>query len=307
MSGIYPSSVPPRGAGAYWLWSNRVWPEDRSIVTVAEHADQLVGHYAFLPFRLHIKAQLVRGGLGVNAFVASEARDKVYVFQISKQARAHAKDMGLQVLWAFPNANHRLIMEKVEGWHCVDVFKAFEKSPQDDGASCLALDSLDPLQPEQALQLDDFLEGCAGSSLIHVSQTYAAWINRYSRHPHNEYKFHFLRDGREPVAALVTKVYQDPGSGQTRGHVVDLATRDDAWTSEIIAALECYFRARVDKLSFWPMNAHFRASLTSAGFAQEGFDTFMGIKVLDPNLECLIPDLTSAEKWHLPMGMSDVF
>ncbi len=307
MSGLYPSYVPAGGAPAYWMWANRVWPEERSIVAVAEVRDQLVGHYAILPFRLQINGEFVSGGLGVNAYVAPAARDQVSIFQISKKARTLAKDAGLQVLWGFPNANYRLILEKVEGWHCVDLFKAFEKSPQEDRVSCLSLDSIDPLHPEQALYLNDFLDGCVSSALIGVSQTYTAWINRYSRHPYSEYQFHFLRDGREAVAALVTKVYQDPASGQTRGHVVDLAACDDAWNSEIIAALECYFKASVDKLSFWPMNTHFRASLTSAGFAQDGFDTYMAVKVLDSNLECLIPELTRSEKWHLPMGMSDVF
>jgi hypothetical protein len=43
------------------------------------------------------------------------------------------------------------------------------------------------------------------------------------------------------------------------------------------------------------------------GYADKGFSTFFGIKILDEKLLKIEDELTDVSNWNLVMGMSDVF
>ena len=303
---IFPPHTPAGDEGNYWLWANRIWPIESSIVMVAEEDGELVAHYAILPFRLVVNDRVVQGGMSIDAYVDPKARGKVPIFQVTKRCYPLAIERGIQVLWGFPNANYRLIVEKVEGWSPVDVFRSMEKQSTQVQGIPLELDQLSPSDPGDAFRLSEFLDSCRLPALIHVGQSYSAWFDRYVRHPLNEYEFHFVSQASRPVAAVVTKVYRDPETGTSIGHLVDLATADVESYESVVATIEKYFQATVDRLSIWPTNQHLRSVLEAAGYTPTGFETYFGIKIIDPSLNDLASMLQSIDRWHLPMGMSDV-
>ncbi|MDA7664098.1 GNAT family N-acetyltransferase, partial [bacterium] len=188
---------------AFWLWSNRVWPESRSIVTVAEEEGVVVGHYAILPLTLNVGNRKLSAGIGVHAFIAPSHRKKVPIFQISKKCYAQAKEAGLQLIWGFPNANYCLIQEKVEGWQRVELFDAWVKPVAQKDASRLKIKSIDPDDSTQLLQLNDLLDACSLGDRAGWGASLAGWLDRYHHHPQNTYQFHIAQSGAEAVAALV--------------------------------------------------------------------------------------------------------
>lgn len=292
---------------AFWIWSNRIWPESRSIVTVAEEDGLIVGHYAILPLTLQMGERRISAGIGVHAFVAPSHRNKVPIFQISKKCYAKAKEVGIQLIWGFPNANYRLIQEKVEGWRCVELFNAWEKPVTGSAPNGMALESIDPTDPDQLLRLNDLLDATSLSGRYGVLPSLSTWLNRYQYHPQNTYQFHLASIHGETVAALVTKLYHNPESGETVGHLIDVVTTGEAEVARIVSSLENWFSTRADKLCWWPINQEFREAMEAAGFKASGFSTFFGIKLLDPELEPMLPSLLDPLNWHLAMGMSDVF
>jgi hypothetical protein len=308
VSELFTRNTPYLRDAAFWLWIHRVWPTENSISVVAEDNGNIVGHYAILPMPLSLGSIPVRAGLGVHAFVAPEYRGKVPIFQITKKCYGLAKDAGIQMLWGFPNANYRLIQEKVEGWRCVELFNAYEKKPRTN-TSPLELVPINPDNASDWLRLSDYLDRFQHSGKSEACEsvpTLKGWYNRYVRHPQNDYGFHLAMQGGNEVAALVTKVYENRDTGEKVGHLVDLASAPPHDVA-LIATLEAWFSTRVDQLCFWPLRESFRKALESADFQATGFSTFFGIKLLDPDLEPHMSTILDTNSWELNMGMSDVF
>lgn len=307
ISELFSRLTPYKRDSDFWLWINRIWPEKPSIIAVAEDDGEIVGHYAILPFTIQYGDRLIRSGLGIHAFVAPDSRGKVPIFQISKKCYSLARDAGIQFLWGFPNANYRIIQEKVEGWQRVELFNAWEKTCAKQPNSSLELETINLGDANQLLRLSDFIDICPLGAHFGVTPSLKGWLNRYDRHPQNNYVFHLAMAGTQPVAALVTKIYNDPSSGIRNGHLVDLASLPSVNPTELITALDNWFASRADRLSFWPINPAFRAGLEATGFKDTGFSTFFGIKLLDPSLESIRDNLSDPANWNLVMGMSDVF
>ena len=61
-----------------------------------------------------------------------------------------------------------------------------------------------------------------------------------------------------------------------------------------------------DIFSVWQGDSLFRNSLLTLGFEQTGFETFLGVKVLDKSIAD-IEQLLDFNNWRLVMGDSDVF
>lgn len=308
VSELFTKNTPYLRDAAFWLWIHRVWPTGNSISVVAEDNGAIVGHYAILPMPLSLGSISVRAGLGVHAFVAPEYRGKVPIFQITKKCYGLAKDAGIQMLWGFPNENYRLIQEIVEGWRCVELFNAYEKKPQTNTAPL----ELVPINPDNAsdwLRLNDYLDQHQldeTSGACKSIPSLKGWYSRYVRHPQTDYGFHLATEHGNEVAALVTKVYENPDTGKKVGHLIDLAS-SPSHDVALISTLEAWFSTRVDQLCLWPLRESFRKALEAADFQASGFSTFFGVKLLDSELEPHISTILTPNSWELNMGMSDVF
>lgn len=291
----------------FWLWINRIWPESPSIVAVAEQDGEIAGHYAILPISIDHRGESIRCGLGIHAFIAPEHRGKVPIFHISKKCYELAKNAGIQMVWGFPNEKYRMIQEKVEGWVRVEEFNAWIKLTGRETQPDLTLKTLCQDNPEELRQLNDFLENNPMPCSFGMKPCLRLWLNRFVHHPQNHYDFHFAMRGDEIIAALVTKIHVDIASGSRLGHLIDYSFTDISHSARVVTLLEHHFRDQVDRLCFWPGNPALRSALEESGFAPDGFSTFFGIKILDPQLRSITQDLTDPANWNLTMAMSDVF
>ena len=59
----------------FWVWLNRLLPEEESIIHVAENNGQIIGHYAAIPQTINYKGQKIKAALGLHAYVAEEFRN----------------------------------------------------------------------------------------------------------------------------------------------------------------------------------------------------------------------------------------
>jgi hypothetical protein len=290
----------------YWLWINRIWPEQDSIIVVAEEDGILLAHYAILPIPIHIGGRIIPAGLGIHALVDPSARSKVPIFQITKRCYKIAKDRGIELLYGFPNRNFRLIQEKVEGWKCVRHFNALVKVAKPSNYTTLTLDNVRFDDPIARLRIHDLLEQTSDDSLFTTLPSYEGWIRRFALHPQTQYEFHIITKSGVDLGVIVSRIYKDV-SGVSEAQIVEMIAPKDFEQREVIAAFENHCAKFTDNVCLWPLDKNFETAAISSGYSSIGFDTFFGIKVLDPKLSDEYPKITNYAAWRLPMAMSDVF
>jgi hypothetical protein len=290
----------------FWLWTNRIWPNENSIVVVAENEGEIVAHYAILPLEIRRQGQALRAGLGIHALVAPSSRGKIPIFQVTKRCYQIAKEKGLVLLFGFPNKNFRLIQEKVEGWQCVSLFRAFEKAPIRHSSCEYTIDTIHLDTLNSSSRVHDLIERFANDSLYSHACSYAYWQRRFILHPQTVYGIHILMDGSRDLGVLVSRVFTTV-EGTTEGQVVDMVMEPGIQRIAVISAIENLFYGNTDKVCLWPLEPDFGSALRASGFSQTGFETFFGIKRLDPILASTHPNIGDISKWRLPMAMSDVF
>jgi hypothetical protein len=290
----------------FWLWINRIWPEQESIVVVAEDDGVVVAHYAILPSSVQISGKIIPSGLGVHALVDPAARGRIPIYQITKRCYQIAKERGLKLLYGFPNKNFRLIQEKVEGWHCVNQFNAYLKTPALSDGLGLSLHTLPFDERDLRISLHDLIERYRDESRYTVLPSFQRWIKRFTMHPQTSYGFHMLRQGSMDLGLLVSRIFTDV-NGCSEGQIVDMVVSRNLEQRSVIAAFENYCKPIIDKVCLWPLNQEFEEALISSGYTQTGFDTFFAIKVLDESILIEHPSIKQIGMWRLPMAMSDVF
>jgi len=295
---------------AFWLWINRIFPDQPAIIAVAEDGDEIVGHYAILPIMINFDGKRVLGGLGIHAFIAPPARTKVPIFAVSKYCYALAKNAGIRFVWGFPNKNYRIIQEKVEKWCCVDVFNAYEKQlPEPTKFQGKGrLEEVSFSDPIAMLVVNELVEKVSALASIQTDATLQSWVRRYRMHPQVDYRLLIYKEQEEVLGVIVTKRYEDPTGGQVVGHVLEYRLVEDSTVVDLIQATENYFYGSgVRKSVLWPSNSEFRCGLDSLGYESTGFDTFFGVKLLDPEFKDDFEAFKDVRNWNLTMGMSDVF
>lgn len=302
---LFQRHTPYRRDGDFWLWLNRLVPASPSLVAVAEVGGEVVGHYAILPVELRLAdGRPVLAGHGVHAFVSPAHRQSVGIFQISAHAYRMAQAAGLRFVFGFPNANYRLVQEKIERWRRVLLFKAWTKSagPIAAGAARLA-----PCDFRDDAQLHAAIEGWERAdrdfSLVQVAGQARWWHTRYLRHPHQPYEFHWLVESGERRGLVVAKIFQ--AEGETRAHIVDYVLAEGQAHQDLLAAFEQHYGGRVARFVHWPVDSGFTAALVEQGYAPDGFETWFGLRALGG--AAFDPKLFEASAWRLPMGFSDAF
>jgi hypothetical protein len=245
----------------------------------------------------------VLAGHGVHAFVSPEYRSAVSIFQVSAHAYRLAQAAGLQFLYGFPNANYRLVQEKIERWRSVALFKAWTKPAgvrPAVAARLSAADLTDDAQLHAALKLWE--QAGQGSATIRAAAPARWWQTRYLQHPQGPYHFHWLMVGNERRGLAVGKLFT--AEGETRAHLVDYVLAEGQVPDALLAAFEDAYVGRVARFVHWPVEASFTAALVEGGYQPDGFETWFGVRALGAPLD---PQLLDASAWRLPMGFSDAF
>lgn len=287
----------------FWVWLNRLQGE--SIAFVAEYNGKIIGHYALVPRDMFIDGKKVKAALAIHAFVDPDYRKKVFIFQITQKAYEYAEKEGYQLVYGFQNANYRMIAEKLEKWKRVDLFKSFEYDLRDkktdtiEGIDSSLIEDIDFIALYEISQIDD------KGSFVSLSSDARYWMERYMLHPQHLYDIYALRKDGRIIGYFVTKIYEN--SKVKYYHLIDYKLTSEAYYSDLLNAYEKLGREKhMDVLSVWQGDDAFKKAIEEIGYQQKGFETFLGIKILDDSL-IGVEDILNINNWRLVMGDSDAF
>lgn len=292
---------------AFWVWINRMLSDNKSIISVAEKDNQIIGHYAIIPRTCVINTKTYKTGLGIHAFVDPEYRDSISIFNITSHAYNTAKVKNIDFIYGFPNANYRLIQEKIEKWKKVALFNAFEKNSSNTEHDELFFkwELLDKNNFNTLFVLNELSELHSEYGNIFFKKSLIFLINRYLNHPQNLYQTWLLKGQEGYVGFIVTKIFE--AENEKRAHIIDFIL-SPAYTKEIlIKDFEIRFSNSVDKFVLWPFSKEFKQSLWKRSFLETGFETFFGIKFFSDASKEEENQILDFDNWYLSMGDSDAF
>ena len=288
----------------FWVWLNRIIG-GCSIAFVAEYEGKIIGHYAIVPRDMFYKGTIIKAALSVHAFVDPDYRNKVFIFQITQKLYQYAKQQGIQLIYGFPNANYRTIQLKIEKWKQVDLFKSFEYDLRENEATMI--DSLESsiIQDIDFTTLYEISQIEDNSSVVSLLSDARYWMERYMLHPQKLYDIYDLKKEGRIIGYFVTKIY---GNEDVKCfHLIDYKLLPEANYNDLLNAYEKLGREKdMDVLSVWQGDDTFKESILDKGFQQKGFETFLGIKVLDDSIMG-VEDILNINNWRLVMGDSDAF
>lgn len=292
----------------FWVWLNRLLSTKNPIIAVAEKNDSIIGHYAIIPRDCWIGEKSFSCGLGVHAFVHPDYRTQVSITSISAYAYKQAKFQGVDFIYGFPNANYRLIQEKIERWSRVAIFNAFEKT-----SSAVAhkpelyfiWEKVDKNCFNQYSELAEVLDDNKSTSKIRLDNSLVYFVNRFILHPQNLYTVWLLRD-KNKRAETVVVVKKFTADGVRRVHIVDYVISKENFLELMLADFEQKF-CDSDAFVHWAKDDLFRSLLVKNGYEASGFETFFGIKFLSDKAKQFKNELLVFNNWELSMGDSDAF
>ncbi len=289
----------------FWVWINRMLANKPSIVIVAEKNKQIIGHYAIIPQTCIVQGKEIPCGLGIHAFIHPDYRQEISIFSITASAYKKAYEAGMYFIYGFPNANYRLIQEKIERWKKVALFKAFEKETSlISGKLKFTWREVNKNNYSDIFAISEILD-THKNSFIRIDMNLPFFINRYINHPQNLYKTWFIEHDNKKIGVAVTKIFDD--KTEKKAHLIDFILTDNFLEERLLKDFEIKFSKSVQKISLWHRNIRFSEILKKNKYTPTGFETFFGIKKLrdfDFIDEEILYDI---KKWDLPMGVSDAF
>lgn len=295
---------------AFWVWINRLLSSEDSIIAVAQKNDIIVGHYAIIPQIIHIDATPVSCGFGIHAIVDPQCRDAVSIFQISALAYKIAKAKGLAFVFGFPNANYRLIQQKIERWQQVALFNSYEIKTQElyiKTTSDLTVNLVTEIDYATIYRLNQLNEN-RNIARIELYRNLSYYINRYINHPQKLYKTYTVNSANNDIVGVFfCKEYTKDGLKYF--HIVDYLYDQHAAFNNLLIAILSEFKDNYNTFSFWKGDAVFEQTIIDLGFKPIGFDTFLGVKILDKTVLTAeqLDELLCFDNWKLVMGDSDAF
>jgi len=214
------------------------------------------------------------------------------------------RDMGIKIVYGFPNDNSWLLSQRLLGWVKVFDMPALEK-PLDG----IILDkNIERLNVKSKFSFTDkhvfLIKKIVTPEFISIKKNlnYLNW--RYKYHPSLKY---YLIEKADPQnkGFLILKLYKK--NNLQYGHILEigLLEQNHFETLEILLnnAISFFKNHSVDIVSTWinenhPLFLYFK----EAGFKPSGFITHFGYKKINFELE----DINNL-KWFMVMGDSDAF
>lgn len=298
-------SLPYLRDRAFWVWINRIVGE--SISVVAEFQGKIVGHYAVVQRVISLNGKEVKAAIGIHAFIDPEYRRRVFIYEISKVLYKIAQDKGIQLIYGFPNINYRSIQLKIEGWKQVDIFKSYELDSSEVSPSMktnIQFVRVDNIDYFHLFQIGEIYEKKCLSNSVIPENGVSNWLNRYFLHPQKPYTIYCLKKEESIIGYLVIKHYEK--ENHRYSHIIDYVLAETTDIGDVVQTYIGREKDCCDTFSVWKGDDDFKSCIVKLGFREKGFDTFLGVKVLDnsiDNIDCLF----DINNWRLVMGDSDAF
>lgn len=294
----------------FWVWINRLLTSDM-YVQVAEVDGEIIGHYAALPVYLNIDGQEVKAAQMLHIVIHPEYRNLALSYPMMKQLYKRLREDGYALTYGFPNVNIRQIALRIEKVTRVDLFNSYQLKSLDFQISQVlkySIEETDLLSCNDLFNLNDFFEKHHSHSRVEIKKNAKYWMCRYNIHPQKLYKFITIKGKSDNIVGyFVCKSYISDNIKYW--HIIDFIVENTINIKDAINSMISHYCSDVDIFSVWKGDEPFETAIKDIGFVADGFDTFLGIKILDE--EYLTADkveiLKDFKNWSLVMGDSDAF
>lgn len=286
---------------AFWVWLNRLLPEEESIIHVAENNGQIIGHYAAIPQTINYKGQKIKAALGLHAYVAEEFRNTFTIFKLTKGVYQTLKCKNFDMIYGFPNQKFREFQIKVDKWKEIKMIYSYQNKIKNNVLFQYKLKKADNTF-DTYYKLSELIDSQKEikNADISVDKPISYYVWRYLYHPQKLYHCYFILNKKNILGFIIFKVFKS--ENDVRGHVVDFIKTESLSILDIINCAMSYFKDKVDVLSLWPINDCFENELLNYGFTKKnGFETFFGFKKINHSLE------VNFDNFSIQMGESDAF
>ena len=311
ISALLTRNTPYLRDNPFWIWINRVLPASPSLVAVlVDKNNHVQGHTAILPFKIRVGQRIIPCGMSCHTLIDQYYRDSDMIMPLLDLVDKLAGDAGLEFQFGFPNKNARP-MYKLPDRYKVAKFLALEMDSCNAGpkeeSSRITFEPIDRIDYDFLFSLNQILDSMDREKVA-FARNLDYYCARYFFHPQRLYISYRIFYEGALAGCVVTKHYEKEGKNYF--HILDLFLDTCVASYELIlSAIISYFSASCDIFSFWKINEGVKKVLLSMGFQENGFDTFLGIRLLPGNR------ITEEEKsllldfrnWRLVMGDSDAF
>lgn len=270
---------------AYWRWRYPDNPAGGPAIELAWDGDRLAAHYAVSPVMLEADGQPLKAALSMTTMTHPDYRGMGLFPKLAEKLYARLAEEGYGLVFGFPNVQSHRIFARDLGWQDLAPVPMMRLNLI---AARLQADA--KAVEAETLGLAPFAGG-AGITLQR-SGAFLTW--RFEQEPERDYGFFKSEDS---AAYIVVKRF---------GEEADIV--DYAGPGAAVAELVSAFGARAKEegviaLNTWMpvFDARFGA-LEKLGFVPGAPVTYMGGRALGG-----ADELMKAERWHVTMGMSDVF
>jgi len=271
--------------GDYWHWRYLDNPAGGPAIELAWDGATLAAHYAVSPVMLEADGQPLKAALSMTTMTHPDYRGMGLFPKLAEKLYARLAEEGYGLVFGFPNVQSHRIFARDLGWR--------DLAP----VPMMRLNLVAARLKEDAVAVEagagDFAPFSGGAGItLQRSAAFLRW--RFGQEPERDYSFFKSEDG---AAYIAVKRFGDEAD------IVDYAGSGEA-VAELVSAFGARAKEEgVQALNTWMpvFDARFR-TLEKLGFVPGAPVTYMGGRVLDG-----ADDLMKAERWHVTMGMSDVF
>lgn len=233
----------------HWKYTARN-PAGESLIWLAEHEGQLVGHFAAVPYRLQVAGEELTASHTIGALVDRRFQKRGLLKFVGDRLMADLIDRGIPFTWGFPNLRAHEFEKVALGYEDLLNFDEW-RLPAARLPREAAPEAFTPLNAFGD-EFEELWRECAPDYPVAVARrpAYLEW--RFRQRPDWDYFPFAWRRGGQLRGYAVLKLYRE--ESERRGHILDLfARRDDEETLAglIHGALVRLRELEVDVVTVW--------------------------------------------------------
>lgn len=290
----------------YLKWSNLQNPDGESLSLVAKEGNEIIAHYAILPYKVGINNNIIMGGLALQAVVHPYFQKLKLFLDLTNKLWEKATDR-FQFTYGFPSNDRILITyESLMGWKKIDKFYAdvinvptVVKILKSNPCQNLEVKKIDKFP----LEIDGWLNGKKSGIYPIKSAKLLNW--RFPRHPVYHYYIFGVYD-KEMVGYIVLKIYWN--GKKAIGHFVDFDVEDnkEEYLLALIRESSLFFtRCKIDDIVFWNRQLEYSDMFDQLDIKKGGFKINFAIKFFNDKMDKRL--FLDKSKWNFTMAVADAF
>lgn len=264
-----PSKWNPRTIGNWhWKFTDKN-PNGHSIIWVADHKEQILAHFAAVPYLLKTFDEEVRASHSIGALVELKYQNRGLLKLVGDKMLAELRERGISYTWGFPNKRAHKFECQALGYNDLLKFDPWVLK-KDDFKQTPENPTIQPIETF-GQEFDQLWEQCAPGYDVAIvrKKEYLNW--RFLQRPDWDYYPFALYENNQLKGYAVYKLYQEEEA--LRGHIIDIfAQKDDEKTlSQLIDhGINFFIQNDRNEILIWLHgNPLIEKLFTQKGFKQE--------------------------------------